>query len=119
MQGHAGAASYCWPSSSGSRLVPWSSASTNAADCTTAITRRTTMKPISYRTVLVDGLTVFYREAGEKQAHTLVLLHGFPSSSHMFRNLLPVLSDNYSCRCWRLDLPVPQWRWSDGQLLRM
>jgi len=36
------------------------------------------MNPISYRTVLVDGLTVFYREAGEKQAHTLVLLHGFP-----------------------------------------
>jgi pimeloyl-ACP methyl ester carboxylesterase len=53
------------------------------------------MNPISYRTVLVDGLTVFYREAGEKQAHTLVLLHGFPSSSHMFRNLLPALAEHF------------------------
>lgn len=53
------------------------------------------MNPISYRTVLVDGLTVFYREAGEKQAHTLVLLHGFPSSSHMFRTLLPALAEHF------------------------
>ena len=56
---------------------------------------RVTMSPISYRTVLVDGLTVFYREAGAGHPHTLVLLHGFPSSSHMFRNLLPALADHF------------------------
>ena len=53
------------------------------------------MNPVSYRTVVVDGLTVFYRETGEKQAHTLVLLHGFPSSSHMFRTLLPALAGHF------------------------
>jgi pimeloyl-ACP methyl ester carboxylesterase len=53
------------------------------------------MSSVSYRTVLVDDLKVFYREAGERQAHTLVLLHGFPSSSHMFRNLLPTLADHF------------------------
>ncbi|HLW02953.1 MAG TPA: alpha/beta hydrolase [Ktedonobacterales bacterium] len=53
------------------------------------------MNPISYRHVMVDGLTVFYREAGAHHTHTLVLLHGFPSSSHMFRNLLPVLAEHF------------------------
>jgi pimeloyl-ACP methyl ester carboxylesterase len=52
------------------------------------------MASVSYRTVTVDGLKVFYREAGAQQAHTLVLLHGFPSSSHMFRNLLPALAEH-------------------------
>ena len=76
----------------GSRLVRWSLASANAAGWTPVITRRTTMNPVSYRTVVVDGLTVFYREVGEQHAHTLVLLHRFPSSSHMFRTLLPALA---------------------------
>jgi len=53
------------------------------------------MTPVSYRTVLVDGIKVFYREAGEQHARTLVLLHGFPSSSHMFRNLLPALAEHF------------------------
>jgi pimeloyl-ACP methyl ester carboxylesterase len=53
------------------------------------------MTPVFYRNVLVDGIKVFYREAGEHQARTLVLLHGFPSSSHMFRNLLPVLAETF------------------------
>jgi pimeloyl-ACP methyl ester carboxylesterase len=48
-----------------------------------------------YRTVQVDGLKIFYREAGPKGAPTVVLLHGFPSSSHMFRELIPRLSDKY------------------------
>jgi pimeloyl-ACP methyl ester carboxylesterase len=47
----------------------------------------------TYRTVLVDGLNVFYREAGDPAAQTLLLLHGFPTSSHMFRNLMPLLAD--------------------------
>src|SRR5215813_4644309 len=57
--------------------------------------RRTTMNPISYRTVMVDGLKVFYREAGAHHPHALMLLHGFPSSSHMFRNLLPALAEHF------------------------
>jgi pimeloyl-ACP methyl ester carboxylesterase len=50
---------------------------------------------VAYRTVKVDGLDIFYREAGPKDAPTLLLLHGFPSSSHMFRNLIPALADQY------------------------
>ena len=48
-----------------------------------------------YRTIKVEGLEIFYREAGPRDAPTVLLLHGFPSSSHMFRNLIPVLADAY------------------------
>jgi pimeloyl-ACP methyl ester carboxylesterase len=48
-----------------------------------------------YRNTTIDGLNVFYREAGPKDAATIVLLHGFPSSSHMFRDLIPKLSDRF------------------------
>jgi pimeloyl-ACP methyl ester carboxylesterase len=47
----------------------------------------------SYRKINVDGLNVFYREAGRADAPALLLLHGFPTSSHMFRNLIPLLAD--------------------------
>jgi pimeloyl-ACP methyl ester carboxylesterase len=50
---------------------------------------------VTYHTTHVDGLKIFYREAGPKDAPTVVLLHGFPSSSHMFRELIPRLSDKY------------------------
>jgi pimeloyl-ACP methyl ester carboxylesterase len=50
---------------------------------------------ISYRTVKVDGLSVFYRETGPKAAPTILLLHGLPSSSRMFQPLLTRLADNY------------------------
>ncbi|MFF1567606.1 alpha/beta fold hydrolase [Streptomyces sp. NPDC058293] len=53
------------------------------------------MVDIAYRTVEVDGLKVFYREAGAADAPTLLLLHGFPSSSHMFRELIPLLADQF------------------------
>jgi pimeloyl-ACP methyl ester carboxylesterase len=53
------------------------------------------MTPINYRKADVDGLKVFYREAGHVDAPTLLLLHGFPSSSHMFRELIPALSDRF------------------------
>jgi pimeloyl-ACP methyl ester carboxylesterase len=43
----------------------------------------------------VEGLDIFYREAGPKDAPTILLLHGFPTSSHMFRNLIPALSDRF------------------------
>jgi pimeloyl-ACP methyl ester carboxylesterase len=48
-----------------------------------------------YRTVAVDGVNLFYREAGPSTGPVVVLLHGFPTSSHMFRNLIPTLSDRY------------------------
>ncbi|MFI6224575.1 alpha/beta fold hydrolase [Nocardia salmonicida] len=53
------------------------------------------MNQISHRTVEIQGRSVFYREAGEANKPTLLLLHGFPSSSAMFRNLIPALADDY------------------------
>jgi pimeloyl-ACP methyl ester carboxylesterase len=50
---------------------------------------------VQYHTTQVDGLKIFYHEAGPKNAPKVVLLHGFPSSSHMFRELIPQLSDKY------------------------
>ena len=50
---------------------------------------------VHYRTAKVDGVGVFYREAGPKDAPVVLLLHGFPTSSHMFRNLIPALADRY------------------------
>ncbi|MEK1871819.1 MAG: alpha/beta hydrolase, partial [Rhizobium altiplani] len=51
--------------------------------------------PIHYRTAKIDGLDIFYREAGPGDAPVVLLLHGFPTSSHMFRNLIPLLADRY------------------------
>jgi pimeloyl-ACP methyl ester carboxylesterase len=51
--------------------------------------------PTFYRTIQVDGLSIFYREAGPKDAPTLLLLHGLPSSSRMFEPLFTRLSDRY------------------------
>jgi pimeloyl-ACP methyl ester carboxylesterase len=48
-----------------------------------------------YRTADIDGLTIFYREAGDAARPTLLLLHGFPSSSHMFRDLIPLLARDF------------------------
>src|SRR6202522_150511 len=50
---------------------------------------------LSFRTVLVNGFKIFYREAGDPQKPTVLLLHGFPTSSHMFRNLIPQLASDY------------------------
>jgi pimeloyl-ACP methyl ester carboxylesterase len=50
---------------------------------------------ISYKTAQVNGFKVFYREAGDPQAPAVLLLHGFPTSSHMFRNLIPQLAGDY------------------------
>jgi pimeloyl-ACP methyl ester carboxylesterase len=50
---------------------------------------------VHYHTVKVDGVDIFYREAGPAHAPVILLLHGFPTSSHMFRNLIPALADRY------------------------
>ena len=49
----------------------------------------------SYKRATVDGNRIFYREAGARTAPTILLLHGFPTSSHMFRNLIPALAERY------------------------
>jgi pimeloyl-ACP methyl ester carboxylesterase len=56
---------------------------------------RKEIRKVSYRTVKIDGLDIFYREAGAQNAPAILLLHGFPTSSHMYRNLIPALSDRY------------------------
>jgi len=50
---------------------------------------------ISYRTITIEDVDIFYREAGDPDNPTILLLHGFPTSSHMFRNLIPELADDY------------------------
>jgi len=61
------------------------------------------LRRTSYRLVDVDGLKIFYREAGATTAPALLLLQGFPTSSHMFRDLIPVLANDY--RVVAPDLP--------------
>jgi pimeloyl-ACP methyl ester carboxylesterase len=53
------------------------------------------MSTVTYRKVDVDGIGIFYREAGPKDAPTILLLHGFPTAGHMFRDLIPQLSDRF------------------------
>ena len=59
-------------------------------DSTKIVTR---IPAVAYRTVEIDGQSIFYREAGSPEAPTILLLHGFPTSSHMFRDLIPALAD--------------------------
>jgi pimeloyl-ACP methyl ester carboxylesterase len=53
------------------------------------------LSDVKYKTVTVDGQEIFYREAGDPQNPTILLLHGFPTSSHMFRELIPELSERF------------------------
>jgi pimeloyl-ACP methyl ester carboxylesterase len=62
---------------------------------TSAQDLRSSRRSISYHTVEIDGLKIFYREAGLADAPTVLMLHGFPSSSRMWEPLLPLLADKY------------------------
>jgi pimeloyl-ACP methyl ester carboxylesterase len=62
------------------------------------------MCTVMYRKVDVDGIGIFYREAGPKDAPTILLLHGFPTAGHMFRDLIPRLADRF--RLVAPDLPA-------------
>src|SRR5438445_11826926 len=62
------------------------------------------MGTVTFRKVDVDGIRVFYREAGPKAAPTILLLHGFPTAGHMFRDLIPRLADRF--RLVAPDLPA-------------
>ncbi len=62
------------------------------------------MGTVTFRKVDVDGIRVFYREAGPKDARTILLLHGFPTAGHMFRDLIPQLADRF--RLVAPDLPA-------------
>ena len=67
-----------------------------SAKSSRAASERAVTYPVTYhRTKVVDGIKIFYREAGPKGAPVILLLHGFPTSSHMFRNLIPALADRY------------------------
>lgn len=56
---------------------------------------QTEMTKTLYKTAKINGLDIFYREAGDKTKPTILLLHGFPTSSHMFRDLIPALADKF------------------------
>ena len=60
-----------------------------------AISSSVSVNQTHFKTIKVSGQDIFYREAGAKDAPTIVLLHGFPTSSHMYRNLIPKLAESY------------------------
>lgn len=75
--------------------TPASAASPAVAAAPRAAAPAAVSPAVHYRSQIIDGVEVFYREAGPVDAPVLLLLHGFPSSSHMFRNLIPLLADRY------------------------
>jgi pimeloyl-ACP methyl ester carboxylesterase len=80
----------CWLAFAVAAALPSLQVPARAEGQTSAVKRLT-----AYRTITVDGLSIFYREAGPNDAPTLLLLHGFPSSSRMFEPLFVRLSDRY------------------------
>jgi len=82
-----------------SLLLAVALSSTNLAFATSSATiennKTISVTQTLHKTIEIDGVKIFYREAGPVDAPTILLLHGFPTSSHMFRNLMPALADRY------------------------
>jgi predicted dienelactone hydrolase len=76
-------------------LVGMVLAATPVAAADTEIGRPLVVPVVHYQSLPIEGVEVFYREAGPSDAPVVLLLHGFPTSSHMFRNLIPLLADRY------------------------
>ena len=79
----------------GASAAPDSSTNDKVETAARSDIHRVNRPAVHHKTVTIDGLDVFYREAGPKDAPTVLLLHGFPTSSHMFRNLIPALADRW------------------------
>lgn len=75
--------------------APTSDASCSQPQAASDTARSGQQQQVRYHTVAIDGVDLFYREAGPKTAPVVLLLHGFPTSSHMFRNLIPALAERY------------------------
>ena len=73
------------------------------AEATSGAARGKSIARVSFHTIEADGVRVFYRQAGSADAPVLLLLHGYPASSHMFRELIPRMTTNY--RVIAPDLP--------------
>ena len=70
-------------------------AGTNKAHAMKTISEAKNLLTIKFKSEKIDGLTIAYREAGDPSKPKVLLLHGFPTSSHMFRNLIPHLAKDY------------------------
>jgi pimeloyl-ACP methyl ester carboxylesterase len=70
-------------------------ASTKEKDMTSTYSPAISANTVKYEALSVDGISIAYREAGDPSHPKLVLLHGFPSSSHQYRNLMPALADRF------------------------
>jgi pimeloyl-ACP methyl ester carboxylesterase len=81
----------------GAHIVPWNPLYLGDTETARAVQPggMSSVTDVAYRTVEIDGLNVFYREAGAPDALTLVLLHGYPSASHQFRDLIPLLAGRF------------------------
>src|SRR5580698_8600041 len=84
------ASSACWPAAALHRMLL-----TLGVFCMLHEPVAAASPQVHYRFQRVQGVDIFYREAGDPRAPTLLLLHGFPTSSHMFRDLIPLLADRY------------------------
>ncbi|MEK0321023.1 MAG: alpha/beta fold hydrolase, partial [Nitrosopumilus sp.] len=80
--------------SAGNPLLKYGSATDNIV-CGGILCSEVNTITVAEKTIKIEGLDVFYLEAGPSDAPTVLLLHGFPTSSHMFRNLVPELADEF------------------------
>ena len=77
------------------KLLSWMTFLLMSAAVVTTMARADSLTDVNYRTVTIEDVDIFYREAGNPDNPTLLLLHGFPTSSHMFRDLIAELANEY------------------------